>query len=584
VADRPSGRPTTGRAAVASPPSSTLGAAVGPLRRPNLTTTLGLAGVLLLSACTGDDDPEAPGGGEGGTATAEDQPDPEPCVAPAEQLTGQREPLAGGEVPTAAFDCADAAVTADDDPALLAIAAPLAVDLDGPLLAGAEADLTATLEALDDPEVRRLDAGEDVTATAVEVADELGTDRFVAVASDEPADLAGAAAVAVRDDLAVLPVDPAGPAPDLPAGAEVRTLGELDEVFPDADPVDAPWDVAGDAELAWVIDPADSDAAPTIVAAALRGDTVVPVSDGDLHARRAISRVRDADLTADQLVPVGDLASEDLDRDLHLLADGELLPGGTLRHFDGTRMVALYGLPGTPVLGALGEQDLDASVERAREVSEGYGADGRDVIPTFEVIVTVASREAGDDGQYSRVAPPEQFRELVDRAREEDFQVVLDLQPGRNDFLDQAQIYEELLREPHVGLALDPEWRLEPDQVHLEQIGRVEAEEVQRVVDWFAELTREEGLPQQLLVLHQFRLSMLQDRDTIEVPDEIAAVVHADGQGPQGMKLETWQVLTQGAEDRWHWGWKNFYDEDPVVAEPSYVLDLEPEVVFVTYQ
>jgi hypothetical protein len=247
-------------------------------------------------------------------------------------------------------------------------------------------------------------------------------------------------------------------------------------------------------------------------------------------------------------------------------------------------MVALYGLPGTPVLGVLGEQDLDASIERAREVSEGYDADGRTVIPTFEVIVTVASAEAGDDGQYSRVAPPEQFQELVDRAREEDFQVVLDLQPGRNDFLDQAMIYEDLLREPHVGLALDPEWRLEPDQVHLRQIGRVEAEEVQRVVDWYAELTRDEGLPQQLLILHQFRLSMLQDRDTIEIPDEVAAVVHADGQGPQGQKLETWQVLTRGAEDRWHWGWKNFYDEDPVVAEPGYILDLEPEVVFVTYQ
>jgi hypothetical protein len=440
------------------------------------------------------------------------------------------------------------------------------------------------IAGLGEPEVRQLDADTDPTSTAIEVAEELGVDRFVAAAADRPADLAGAAALAVRTGAAVLPVDTSAAAPELPDGAEVHVLGDLGDTFPDASPAEAPWVVDGDAELAWVIDPEDEAAHPAIVAAALRGDTVAPTSGGDLLGRRTVARVRDAGLDAARLVPVGDLGSDDLERDLTLLADAPLLPGGTLRHFDGTRMVALYGLPGTPVLGVLGEQDLDASIERAREVSAGYDADGRTVIPTFEVIVTVASAEAGDDGQYSRVAPPEQFRELVDRAREEDIQVVLDLQPGRNDFLDQAMIYEELLREPHVGLALDPEWRLAPDEVHLRQIGRVEAEEVQRVVDWYAELTRDEGLPQQLLVLHQFRLSMLQDRDRIEIPDEIAAVVHADGQGPQGQKLETWQVLTQGAEDRWHWGWKNFYDEDPVVAEPGYILDLEPEVVFVTYQ
>ena len=38
--------------------------------------------------------------------------------------------------------------------------------------------------------------------------------------------------------------------------------------------------------------------------------------------------------------------------------------------------------------------------------------------------------------------------------------VVLDLQPGRTDFLTQAKRYEPLLALPHVGLALDPEWRL----------------------------------------------------------------------------------------------------------------------------
>jgi hypothetical protein len=176
------------------------------------------------------------------------------------------------------------------------------------------------------------------------------------------------------------------------------------------------------------------------------------------------------------------------------------------------------------------------------------------------------------------------LRPWIDRAAEEGIYVFLDLQPGRTDFLTQAQEYEELLREPHVGLALDPEWRLAPDEVHLQQIGSVAAAEVQEVADWLAALTRENRLPEKLLVLHQFRFSMLPDRDTILAPPELAVVVHMDGQGTLDQKYDTYAAITGGVEDRWRWGWKNFYDEDSPTATPSQVLELDPLPVLVTYQ
>ena len=74
-----------------------------------------------------------------------------------------------------------------------------------------------------------------------------------------------------------------------------------------------------------------------------------------------------------------------------------------------------------------------------------------------------------------------------------------------SDFLTQAKQYEEFLRMPHVGLAMDPEWRLKPNEVHLRQIGTVDAEEINQVVAWLAGIVREEGLPQKLLIVHQFR-------------------------------------------------------------------------------
>ena len=163
--------------------------------------------------------------------------------------------------------------------------------------------------------------------------------------------------------------------------------------------------------------------------------------------------------------------------------------------------------------------------------------------------------------------------------------MVLDLQPGRTDFLTQAQHYTELLEEPHVGLALDPEWRLEPEQVHLRQVGSVDAEEVNEVIDWLAELTREHDLPQKLLVLHQFTERMLTDRDQIDMSsDELAVLIHMDGNGPPGVKLDTWETLTADAPEGAWWGWKNFYDEDDPTMSPEDTMAVEPAPWFISYQ
>ena len=68
--------------------------------------------------------------------------------------------------------------------------------------------------------------------------------------------------------------------------------------------------------------------------------------------------------------------------------------------------------------------------------------------------------------------------------------VVLDLQPGRADLLDQAMRYRSLLLQPHVGLAVDPEWKLKPRQLPGGQIGSIGAAEINRTIAWLAALTR----------------------------------------------------------------------------------------------
>lgn len=277
--------------------------------------------------------------------------------------------------------------------------------------------------------------------------------------------------------------------------------------------------------------------------------------------------------------------TERLRQQLAVAGTGVQLPGGGQRVLPGRRFVALYGHPGDPGLGALGEQPLADTVERAHRVAAEYESLVEEpVIPTFEIITTVASASAGPEGDYSRRTPVEDLRPWVDAAAEAGIYVVLDLQPGHTDFLTQAKEYEELLREPHVGLALDPEWRLAPHQQHMVQIGSVDAAEVNKVADWLADLTAEHRLPQKLLVLHQFTLAMIKDRGSLRTErSELSMMIHADGFGTRGQKLNTWRALRADAPDVW-WGWKNFYDEDQPTFTPDETVALEPTPRFISYQ
>lgn len=266
---------------------------------------------------------------------------------------------------------------------------------------------------------------------------------------------------------------------------------------------------------------------------------------------------------------------------------GYQLPGGGQMLFPGHQFVALYGAIGTGALGVLGEQDAAGTVQRAKDVAAPYESlSDKTVVPLMEIIATVAAGAAGPDGDYSNEIDPETIRPWIQAAADAGQYVVLDLQPGRSDFLTQAKRYQSLLELPNVGLALDPEWRLKPDQVPLRQIGSVSAAEVNEVSAWLAQLTNEKGLPPKMFVLHQFRLAMIQDRQTLDMSHpELAMLIHADGQGGQPDKQATWRALHQGAPEGMAWGWKNFYDEDKPMLTPEQTMrDVAPLPDLVTYQ
>ena len=251
----------------------------------------------------------------------------------------------------------------------------------------------------------------------------------------------------------------------------------------------------------------------------------------------------------------------------------------------GKRYIALYGTPGSASLGVLGEQDVPATIARAQATAAPYQPLTPDtIVPAVEIIATIASGGPEPDGSYSRKRTVDELRPLVEAAGAAGMAVVLDLQPGRQDFLTQAQLYADLLALPYVGLALDPEWRLAPDQVHLRQIGSVGIDEVNATIAWLADFTAQRHLPQKMLVLHQFASRMIVDRPRLDTSrDELALVIHVDGQGGQPDKAGTWNAIRADAPAV-HWGWKNFYDEDVPMLDPTQTFQVQPTPDLVSYQ
>ncbi|MGO9079443.1 MAG: hypothetical protein ACLQDY_10445 [Streptosporangiaceae bacterium] len=267
-------------------------------------------------------------------------------------------------------------------------------------------------------------------------------------------------------------------------------------------------------------------------------------------------------------------------------ATGVQLPGGGQIVVPMHRLVALYGHPGAPSLGALGEQDLQASIARARAMARPYRALSRvPVIPAFEIIATVAGAFPGPDNDYSYASSAASLRPWVRAATAAGMYVVLDLQPGRASLLTQAKWYRSLLTRPNVGLALDPEWKLQPGQLPLRQIGSVRIGEVNSVIRWLARLTARHHLPQKLLVLHQFRLSMILGESRLDTRyDDLAIVIHMDGQGTPGDKEQTWNAVTGAAPPGVFFGWKNFLVKDRPMLTPQQTMAHAPQPVMISYQ
>jgi len=265
------------------------------------------------------------------------------------------------------------------------------------------------------------------------------------------------------------------------------------------------------------------------------------------------------------------------------------LPRGGHRIFPDHLVVMAYGTANTGVLGILGETSPDEAARLLEERAAPWGElSGRPVLPAFELITSVAQRAPGPDGRYSVGLPHADVQRYLEAARRARMLLVLDFQPGRASVLDQVKHYERFLLEPEVGVAIDPEWVLKPGQEPGRQIGSLDAATVNEVSAYLSNLVSTHRLPEKVFLVHQFRTSMLPDRERIVDRFGLATVFHVDGFGPPHSKAETYALLSSkdgvipgGLVVN---GYKLFLDEDVPLQDPAEVLAIEPRPELVSYQ
>ena len=258
------------------------------------------------------------------------------------------------------------------------------------------------------------------------------------------------------------------------------------------------------------------------------------------------------------------------------------LPRGGRSLFPQHRVVAFYGAPQDDALGALGVGTPASAARRLERQAEPYGRPGRTVLPALELIAVIANRDAGDDGMYRARQTDATIARYLKAARKAKALLLLDIQPGASDFFTEARRLERWLREPDVGLALDPEWRVAPGEVPGEVIGRVDSREVNAVTAWLAQLTADGDLPEKLVVIHQFTDDMVDDT-TLKARDGLQIVLNADGFGTAPVKKSKYDAFTRRAPG-FEPGFKLFYEEDVGLMSPRQVLRLRPPPDFVVYE
>lgn len=261
----------------------------------------------------------------------------------------------------------------------------------------------------------------------------------------------------------------------------------------------------------------------------------------------------------------------------------ELTPGQPQSYLSRFRLVTYYGSPLGRGLGILGNQDRSQTLRLLRRDVALYQALSNDrlVLPGYHMVTTVANAYPPD---YRHQVELGVIEEWVASAKANGVVVVLDIQPGRANIMDEFRRIRYLLYESHVHLAIDPEFVMDEGQVPGVNLGRLRAEQINEVQANMNGIGYEIGL-NRILIIHQFADRMLPDKDQIQQYPFVELVIDGDGFGSPHVKITNYNQYAN--EPGFEFGGIKLFPrngDDPVMS-PEYVMSaLFPQPVIIIYQ
>ena len=233
------------------------------------------------------------------------------------------------------------------------------------------------------------------------------------------------------------------------------------------------------------------------------------------------------------------------------------------------------------VLGRYHGADLAAGLRKQADAYAPLSA--KRILAAYHLVAVIAQPHAGRDRMWRRRETHETIRSLLEQARANQFKLVLDVQPGRSTVRAELEYLRPYLEDPNVYLGLDPEFAMREGETPGRTIGRMTAQEVNEAIDWLEAIVRERNLPPKVLIVHQFTMSMLRDKQQIRDSPLVDVVVDVDGFGNRALKRAMY-VAVIGRHPLEFPGIKLFYKEDTNLFEEKDVMKLQPEPAVVIYQ
>jgi hypothetical protein len=263
------------------------------------------------------------------------------------------------------------------------------------------------------------------------------------------------------------------------------------------------------------------------------------------------------------------------------------LPRGGREIFPHHRLVGYAGLTSAKTLGRLGTGPLDARVVELKRRADAY-AEGREILPVLEVITTVVQRTPGRDGKYRSRISDDQIETYYEAARKHQALLLLNIQPGQSEFLAEARAYKKWLKLPSVGVALDPEWAMDPGQRPGGRYGHTTGAELNQVAGYLANLVERYDLPEKVMVYHQVAASVVRKESGLKQHAGVVLIKSVDGFGPPKSKIKTYRVVNKTTPKFVHAGFKLFFTEDREdggrLMSPKGILELRPRPEYVMHE